>query len=216
MWFRRDSNVAFVTGDLVVADIDEKAAAEAVYQRLKPILKTCCETRRGRHLYFKAPCPGLPGRKLEHGDLRIHGGHVVTPESVVYDAKAKTRWTYHCLDGHPMVPVDELPVFTDEVLNMIETVPGVEQSIQRKRAITRGKVKNALAYAMKIESIQGQYGSNGLVRFFSVLRDSGEFTEATAMAAALEWQKTGRVVPEWSLEELARACSGTFAKKTPQ
>ena len=142
----------------------------------------------------------------------------MAPESVVFDSKARTRWTYRCLEEHPLVPVCELPEFTDKVLNTIESVKSAnprEQTIGAKRAIIRGKIRDALAYVMKIDSVQHQYGSNGLVRFFAVLRDAG-YTEAQAMAAAVQWNQSGKAVPPWSLDELATACSNTFAKEGPK
>ncbi len=62
-----------------------------------------------------------------------------------------------------------------------------------------------------IESIQGQKGSNGLIRAISILRDAG-LSEAESTVVMLELNNSGKAVPPWPLKELTRAISRNYAK----
>jgi hypothetical protein len=203
-WFRKDSNVAFITGHLVVVDIDRKEVAREIYRTLRMILKTCVETRRGLHMFFQSRSPDFPSGKLAEGDVKAMGGYVVAPESVVFDSKDKTRWTYRCLNGHPLVPVNELPLIDEDWLNTLR--PEVPQ----RTALKRGEIRDAIAYVMKIESEQGKHGSHGLVRAISILRDAG-MTEAEATVVMLDWNQKVPV-PSWPVFEVTRAISRNYAK----
>lgn len=197
-WFYRAGNLGLVTGDLVVVDYDRNVEdARKFYRRLKGVLRTISLTKRGVHFLFKAPCPQFPSGNFEHGDLKASRGYVVEPRSVI------DGWKYEFADGHGLVPFDELPVLQPD---MVKVEPK-----QDSRTITRDTVRNAVAYVMTIESVQGRHGSKGLVRAAAVCREAG-LTEAEATVVLIDWNNSGKAVPPWSLTELTRAISRTYAK----
>ncbi len=197
-WFARGRNLGIITGDLVVVDFDRnREAARDFYKHKRGILRTISLTRRGIHIWFQSSGPQVLAGTFEHGDLKASGGFVVEPKSVV------DGFHYEFADGHGLVPFEELPVFQPDMVKLKPREEG--------RGVTREIVRNVMAYVMKIESIQGKGGSKGLVRAAAVCRDGG-LTEAEAMLVLLDWNKSGNVVPEWPLGEIARACSRTYAK----
>ncbi len=200
-WYAEGGNVGVVTNRLVVVDFDNKDRAREFYRRMKEILKTIVETRWGIHFYFQAPCPDFSTGKFEHGDLKSTGGYVVAPPSTVFEEGVP--WRYRFIKGHSLVPVNELPIYEPTM------VPPKAKT--GKTVIVRGQIRDAVAYVMTIESIQGKRGSDGLVRACAVLRDAG-LSESEAMVVLLQWNSSGRVQPEWPLNQIARACSRTFAK----
>ncbi len=80
-------------------------------------------------------------------------------------------------------------------------------------ATSRTRIRNVASYLKKVESIQGQNGSAGLVRAAAICRDNG-LSEAEAMAQLAEWNHGPAVTPAWSLDELARAVTRIYAMAT--
>lgn len=213
-WFASGKrNIGVVTGEknnLLVADFDEKKAAREFYAKHRTILKTIVETRRGAHFAFRPAEPDWPGGKLYvdgqvAGDIKAQGGQVCWPNSSVPfdDENGAGVHHYRFVAGHGLVPADDLPVFDPAWF---------PKPLAAIRTITRGEVREAIRYVMRIQSIQGAEGSRGLVRAAAILRDSG-MSEAEAMVVLIDWNKqSDRVVPEWSLPELARALKNTYMK----
>jgi hypothetical protein len=202
-WYAYETNVGVKTGDLIVVDKDDKERAREFYKRFKSILKTVGETKRGAHFLFRSSSPGVATATLEDGDLKATGGYIVFPQSRV------DGWQYRFVDGHDLVPFEELPVFDPNMVDM-----KIEQAsvISSRTALTRGKINDAISYVMKkVESVQGQHGSNGLIRAISILRD-GCLTEAEATVVMIDWNNSGKAVPPWPLKELTRAISRTYAR----
>lgn len=202
-WYRHGANVALKTGRLLVADYDDKAKAREFYKRMKGLLKTVSETRRGAHFLFQAPSPDFPTGEFEDGDLKATGGFIVFPHSTVIEKDEP--WTYRFVDGHPLVPFDELPVFEPDMVKM---------RVKGKSALTRDEIRNAIAYVMKVESVDGKSSlsrDNGLIRAIAILRDSG-MTESEATVVMIDWNRSGKAVPPWPIRDLTRAISRTFQK----
>lgn len=68
-------------------------------------------------------------------------------------------------------------------------------------------VRNVDAYLARIESVQGEGGSRGLVRAAAVCRDAG-LPEAVAMEKLICWNRGAN--PPWSMEELGRAVTRVY------
>jgi hypothetical protein len=101
--------------------------------------------------------------------------------------------------------LEDVPAFDPEWLQEMQ------QSVREPHRLTRGQVRNVDAYLSRIESIQGQAGSRGLIRACAVCRDAG-LTETEAMGKLMLWNSGPTVNPSWSTEELARAVTRTYAK----
>jgi hypothetical protein len=204
-WYA-DANIGLVTGKLIVVDIDAgKEKARDFYKKWKHLLKTINETRRGIHAWFKASSPNFPSGQFEDGDLKASRGFVLAPPSTVVDYKTQAWWRYRFVDGHDLAPYDELPTYEPGMVTL---------RVSGRVAIRRGEVRDAIGYVMKVESVEGTNSTsrdNGLIRAVSILRDAG-MTEAEATVVMLNWNNSGKAVPPWSLKELTRAISRTFAK----
>lgn len=194
-------NIGVPTGsanNMLVVDFDDRAIASAFYRRHRGKLKTCVVTRRGLHVAFRPPADTWPSSTFPGGDLKSDGGQVCWPVSEVQGH------VYRFLDGHGLVPPSELPLFDPDYLPK-----------SGKRPITRKPVGNVAAYVMKVQSIQGQNGSHGLVRACAICRDAG-LTESDAMLVLLKWNdQTDRVSPPWPPEDIARACHRMYAGAVP-
>lgn len=189
-------NIGVLTGkrsNTVVLDFDDKQAGRDFYAKHRNLLKTIVETRNGVHFWFQYSGPVGNG-KHRFGDIRGDGGQVVAPVSKVKD------WTYRYVEGHPLVLPSELPMFD---WNLVEMVA-------RKTKLTRQVIKDVNAYLDKIESVQGEYGSCGLMRACYVCRDAG-LNEAETMIRLVRWNETN-AKPEWSDEELAKAVNNAFGR----
>lgn len=187
-WIARRYNVGAVTEGITVWDGDAVGRCRQFLEQYEKVITTAWKTRRGVHVVFSGEVATTQqdGYDIKSGPM----SYVVCPPSIVDGIP------YRYLMGD--LDTSELPPFPEE----LKATP---------RAITR-KVRDAARYVMAIESIQGTYGSKGLVRACSVLRDGG-YTEAQAMVILLQWNSSGKVQPPWSPDELARACSNTYLKR---
>ncbi len=124
------------------------------------------------------------GQKI--GDLKA-SGHVVIPPSVVNDQTY--LWLAHgTLQRFP-----------------VELFPATRPTFARK------VISDIRSYLARVESIQGEHGSSGLVRAAACCRDAG-LSEAEAMAELIVWNSGPTVEPSWSLKELARAVTNVYVK----
>jgi Bifunctional DNA primase/polymerase, N-terminal len=198
-FFQTDHNIGTKTGkpsNLVAVDVDKKDAAREFYRKHQSILKTVVETRKGAHFWFRHPGGEIGNGKHKYGDLRSDGGQVVSPNSEV------GGWKYRYVEGHELVRPEELPLFD---FSLVEAVAA-------KTHLTRELVTNVEAYLSKIESIQGQYGSRGLMRAIYVCRDAG-LSQAETMIRLVRWNETNSL-PAWSDNELLRAVSNAYKEQS--
>lgn len=196
-WFQAKNNLGVITGkrsNLVVLDFDEKEAGRAFYAEHREMLKTIVETRNGVHFWFQHTGENVGNGKHKYGDIRGDGGQVVAPVSEVKD------WTYHFVEGHPLVRASELPMFD---WNLVEVV-------EQKFKVTREVIRHVDAYLAKIESVQGKHGSCGLMRACYVCRDAG-LNEAETMIRLVRWNESA--LPPWGDDELVRAVTNAFQKE---
>ncbi len=186
------SNYGIPTEDFVVIDIDRPELVKRFLEKYPRQITMLVGTPRGGvHAYFA----GRSCNQQNDGwDIRGSGGYVVGPGSIVgRPYTLLTEW----------VPKSQLSYVPEELL----TKPA-----EGKIAITRREIRNVVRYVMTIESIQGKAGNKGLVRACSVLRDAG-LSEAEAMVVMIDWNNSGKAVPPWSLNEIARALKNLYLAK---
>jgi hypothetical protein len=202
-WFAHGTrrNIAIVTGavsGVVVLDFDTKESASLFW---KEVAQTTAinVTRKGLHFLFQHPGePVRNGVGVRKGtDIRGDGGIFVAPPSQVDGHQ------YHWLSGFELGEVKDLPVFNPD------WIPKGEMKTARVEPRAYDTVRS---YVLKIESVQGEGGSRGLVRAAAKCRDAG-LTESEATALLLEWNQSSVVNPPWSIPELTRAVSRIYAKR---
>lgn len=198
-WFVDAANIGIVTHGLAVLDFDDKQEARDFYKRMKGVLRTVDETLRGTHFLFRAPRPSFPSRKFARRDVKASGGYIVLPYSVV------DSWEYRFVDGHPLVSPDELPVLDESLLDEFPPVTAVN------RAMTRGEVRDALAYITRLHAHSGQGGHNATFRCACILASSG-MSQADVIEAMIDWNQTN-AHPQWSIKQLIHKVRDAFERK---
>lgn len=181
-----------ISGGVLALDFDVKPAAEEFFRKHKEVIKTINVTRRGVHFLFRSKIRSAG--KFEHGDIRGGGSYIVGPGSVV------DGHTYWCPEGYELKPAEELCEFDPEWI-----------ASEVQNTLTRDSVSKVDAYLSKVESIEGQYGSKGLVRASAICRDAG-LSESETLLRLIEWNNGPTVNPPWTHEELARAITRTFRR----
>jgi len=183
--------MGIVSGGVVAIDFDEKVPAEEFFQRYRSHIRTISVTKRGVHFLFRGH---YQTTKFDHGDIKGEGSYIVGPGSRV------DGHTYWCPEGYELKPAEELCEFNPDWIG---------SAVKKPR--TRRPVTKLEAYLGKVESIQGQNGSAGLVRAAAICRDAG-LSPAEAMVKLLEWNRGTTVSPPWLPDELARAITRIYAK----
>lgn len=170
---------------LVVFDADRRDIAVNWY-REKPKTPWMVKTPRGGvHFYYN----GHSGnRQCDGFDVRGAGGYVVGVGS-------RVRGKVYNLIGEI---TRELPEWQDEWLPSAARIAAVQRECH-----------DVYKWVMEIESIQGEKGNAGLVRFVSACRDHG-VSQAQCMLWLLEWNGSGKVIPPWSEKELERAVTNLY------
>lgn len=189
-WLSEGCNFGIRCDHLVVLDFDEKQAGREWFRRHRSVCKVIVETRRGVHLYFKRT-GDMSNRVKAEPDLDIRagrGGYVVAPSSRV------DGFTYSFVEGF-----DDLDLLADFDPTWVRSRPTLKEN----------RVEKVAAYLARVESIQGQNGSGGLLRAACICRDSG-LSQAEAMAEIVKWNQAGNAVPPWSMKELARAVTRAY------
>lgn len=195
--FSGDANIAVVTSNVTVVDIDVKDAIAVFMEKYGDAVTTIAETARGAHAYFRAYGGG--SRKLQGGDLKAKGGYVVGVGSVV------DGWTYRFMDGHDLVPVDELRPLPADIVPPRRVSQRPEEPDELRR-INRG-----IAYGRKVVAIQGQAGDATTFAYIRFLRDIG-LTQGEAYAVLVDWNRTN-AIPEWHESDLRRKLRYAYERK---
>ena len=191
-WFGHGTrhNIGIVCGsvssNLYVRDFDSRELAVQYFQHFRDRIKTIVKTPNGVHFYHRAEGRNFQGDKQ---DGRGEGGYVVGVPSTV-DGKA-----YEFAEGFGLVRPDEL----------CEMSPPIKQKEKN------GEISKLEKWLMQIESIQGQGGNKGLVRFVAKCRDGG-LSQARCMELLFQWNESDRVDPPWSSKELVRAVENLYGR----
>lgn len=203
LWGKTKNNIGLICDGITVVDFDTGLTkAREWYTQYRKILKTLVITKRGLHAYFKTSGEEWHGKHSE-GDIRCHGkGYVVVPDSLVtYDDGES--WLYSFVDGYGLCPPEELPLFRAEYVKR-----------NQKTQHSKKEISNIRSYISKVESIQGNNGSAGLVRAAAKCRDAG-LNEAESTIELIHWNQGKTVNPPWSEQEIARAITNIFRKDSP-
>jgi hypothetical protein len=202
-WFAKTSHgIAIVCGKVsgvIAVDCDSEEKTRELYGKLpKTEMMTRSSAGKG-HLYYRINQVEIPTRiriAKVLVDLKAEGSYCLAAPTVHPDTKEpyERRGTWD---------MDRVPEFDPS---------WIEEVIEEQRSLTRKEVNRVESYVMKIESVQGEGGSKGLVRAAAVCRDGG-LTESEATILLLQWNQTGPVSPPWPDEEIARAISRTYSKQ---
>lgn len=190
-WIKKGLNVGFLVEEngRVIVDFDDKEACSRFMEQYPELCTVVVETRRGFHLHFSGKAKTT---KFAFGDIKGNG-YCVFPPSVV------EGYQYRFITNGALLsfPPQYFPVIQD-----VRESAGL---------LTRGPIANVKSYVMKIQSVQGQNGSSGLIRFIAICRDHG-MSESQTLLWLLEWNKTTNVQPAWPDNDLARATTRVFSK----
>lgn len=195
-------NIAIITGRISGVAAIDLDSAETTRWACQNLPKTNMMTKSGAgrgHFFYRLP-EGIEIRnrvrvKGRLIDVRGEGGYCLADPSV----HPETRLRYQRFGDWDLAKLPEFPI------------DWIEDESSQSRPVTRKKIDHIDAYLRRIESHMGRNGSAGLVRFCAICRDSGVISEAECMAKLVEWNNGPTVLPPWSLAELARACSRTYA-----
>jgi hypothetical protein len=204
-WFAKTRHgIAIICGKVsgvIAVDCDSEEKTRELYGKL-PRTEMMTRSSAGKgHLYYRINQVEIPTRIRIAGvlvDLKAEGSYCVAAPTVHPD----TEEPYERRGSWNM---DRVPEFDP---SWIEEV--IEERIER--SVTRKEVKRVESYVMKIESVQGQGGSRGLVRAAAVCRDGG-LTESEATVLLLQWNQSGKAIPPWDDQDIARAISRTYSKQ---
>jgi Bifunctional DNA primase/polymerase, N-terminal len=209
-WFLETrANIAIVTTGLVVFDCDDPDQAARVLAECGDTPHQLRTPSGGIHLgYRRRNGVSVSNRVKVKGlpiDIRTNGGLEMLPFSVT------DRGPYEWL-GSGLFPIHQLP---------IAKIGWTRERTRKRTRITldeigllpegQGRIKFPERYCMRIQSVQGQNGSRGLVRVVCILRDAGRNAAQIFDFVQRVWGPAC-AVPEWSEREIRhcidRHCKG--------
>ena len=197
-WFTKGLNFGVICDKIGVLDFDAKEPAREFFAENRQLIKTIVLTRRGVHYWFANP----QGFRNSVGtpDFRGPGGYVLSPGSLLFpDAKFPAAHLYRFVDGYDEIDPEKMEPLRAEWLPKRNSVGSV-----------RGRVTDGVKYIMHIHAVSGEGGHNATFRACCKLRDSG-MSEAEALAAMVEWNKTN-AEPPWEVKELLHKVRDAFTK----
>jgi len=194
-WFERGLNFGLICGEIAVLDFDDKEPARDFFRENRQLIKAIVETARGIHCYFSNP--GHTRNSTGTPDVRGIGGYVVSVGSVV------GSHTYRFVPGYEEIDPAKMKPLRAEWLPRRNSVGSV-----------RGRVTDGVRYVMHIHAVSGEGGHNATFRAVCKLRDSG-MSEAEALAAMVEWNKTN-AEPPWAVKDLLHKVQDAFKAVTAQ
>ncbi|MEL7499783.1 MAG: bifunctional DNA primase/polymerase [Planctomycetota bacterium] len=181
-WINQDLSIGWIQELTAALDFDNYELAREFWNQQGPFNCAIQKTRRGVHLVFRNP------------------GHIGNAVGVnqLYDIRGNRGYLkyYGFIDGYDTTDPEKLDVFRDEWL-------------PKTNPVVSDRIRNVRAYIAKIESIEGNNGSAGLMRAAAKCRDSG-LSQAEALLELLQWNEGPTVEPSWSNKELARAITRAY------
>ena len=209
-WFKGTrNNIALLCGGMVLFDCDDPAEAAVVLAHCGDTPHRVRTPRGGIHLGYRRRLGSVlknivkvKGREV---DVRTDGGIEMIPNS------ATAHGSYSWL-GEGLFAISDLPVanigWTRERRKKPHPIPATESELLGPG---QGRIKFPEPYCLKIESVQGQNGSRGLVRVVCVLRDAGRSPAQIFDFVKRVWGPAC-CRPEWSDREILhcieRHCQG--------
>lgn len=212
-WFPEDSsqqyNLGAVTGisGIVVMDFDSLTLGRQ-WREKHPTPLVVLTGGGGMHLYYKHPGYRVPNRVRVGGhahDVRGDGGVCVLPPSL----HPVTGTTYEWETPIELVSFDDVPIYDSAWLPRPAKVPPMpwQENTDNRR------LKRVRAYIRKIQSIQGQGGSNACYRAAAHLREAGLSPEEVLLELKA-WNAEGYAEPPWSEAELRHKTLSVFQSKS--
>ncbi len=209
-WFKGTrNNIALLTNGMVLFDCDDPARAELVLEECGDTPHRVATPRGGIHLGYRrrmgAVLKNVVKVKGMDLDVRTNGGLEVIPNS------STEHGSYSWL-GDGLFAIADLPVanigWTRERRRPRPKTATVEMGLLPEG---QGRITFPEPYCLKIESVQGQNGSRGLVRVVCVLRDAGRSPDQIFDFVKRVWNPAC-ARPEWSDAEIRhcveRHCQG--------
>ncbi|HYV34141.1 MAG TPA: bifunctional DNA primase/polymerase [Gemmataceae bacterium] len=199
-WFADNSrNIAILTGETVVADVDDPSLFEFVMEKCGTTKVVSKTPSGGFHFWYRRRRGVHVGNRVNvrgHDfDLRAEGGYAIVPPSRT--KAGKYEWL-----GAGLGAISELPLFKVSWTNKRTSRPVVK--FGQQSGPSKSNITNPEAYCLRIPSVQGQHGSCGLVRVVCILRDAGRSPEEVFEFMYQVWNpRCAR--PEWSEQEIRRA-----------
>lgn len=209
-WFRGTrNNIALLCGGMVLFDCDDPDQAALVLAECGDTPHRVATPRGGIHLGYRrrmgVVLKNIVKVKGLEIDIRTDGGLEVIPNS--HTEHGPYSWL-----GPGLSAIADLPVanigWTRERRPKPRRVPDPKTDLL---GLGQGRIKFPETYCLKIESVQGQNGSRGLVRVVCVLRDAGRSPEQIFDFVKRVWGPAC-ARPEWSDGEIRhcieRHCRG--------
>ena len=199
-WFKGTrNNIALLTSGLVLFDCDDPAKADLVLAQCGDTPHKVRTPRGGIHLgYRRDPADEVRNWVKVLGepiDIRTNGGLEVIPSS-------RTEHGAYAWLGEGLSPVSDLPVArVDWTRGRTRTRTHVAIDGPGVWPTEKGSIRFPEAYCLRIESVQGQNGSRGLVRVVSILRDAGRSPDQIFAFVKGVWGPAC-CRPEWSDREI--------------
>jgi hypothetical protein len=199
-WFRGTrNNIAVLTSGMVLFDCDDPAQADLVLDHCGDTPWKVRTPRGGIHLGFRRRLGvALRNQVKVKGtaiDIRTDGGLEMIPNS-------ETEHGAYVWLGAGLLAIADLPVAKIGWTR--------ERTRRRARAVVteggvlpegKGAIRFPEAYCLRIESVQGQNGSRGLVRVVCILRDAGRSATQIFDFVQRVWNPAC-ARPEWSDREI--------------
>ena len=184
-WFRKTrNNIGIICGPIsgvVALDADSHSMVERIARELPPT-EMRTKTAKGMHFFYRlAEGQNVPSR------VRVN--------QMMLDVRGQA--SYERLGSWELKKV---PYFSPAWISWEEAISPV----------FRESLRNPLSYISKIRAVSGGGGSNATFRAACILRDAG-LSEAEALAALVEWNRTN-AVPPWTVQNLLHKVQGAYAR----
>ena len=212
-----DCNWGITCSNIFVIDVDGDEG-KASFERLTTELGDLpasprVETGKGFHLYFRRPEGELKAKvdKSLHIDIRTGYTYVVAPGSVHPSGAVYT-------ESVPLCPVEDLPDLPASWLNRLQTKPAPSPAKRKTAQVTPihpaddGDYSDAAAYISMLEpSVQGQGGSNMMMRVCNLLFWEWDFDPRDPKARAILDDYNARADPPWNEREIEHKIDSVFS-----
>lgn len=195
---QEDKNLAIIAGaisNLICIDTDSRDIAVNVFRELPRTSMMTKTPRGGVHFWFKLGGQVIRPRVKIGGlacDLRGENSYALCSPSKGYEQIGDCD-------------LSQVPIFEPSWLESITS------DSSSSRLITRKKINHVPQYISRVQSVQGQNGSAGLVRAAWICHDAN-YSEPETLLALQEWNRGVSVSPPWTDKELVRAVIRVFKK----
>lgn len=196
-WFSDAArNIALLTGDIVVADVDDPALLDLVVEKCGEPGAVSKTPSGGFHLWYRKRRGTHVGNRVDvkgrEFDIRAEGGYAIVPPSST--DVGRYEWL-----GEGLPAISELPLFKvswvrERVKRVVKPMEAVDDG--------DGLLRRARAYLAKVEgAVSGRRGHDRTFRAACVLVQKFGLSIEQAFPLLWEWN-VARCQPPWSEREL--------------